>query len=62
MAAITQVSQVTEQTFDRDLSLRIDAIVRAIGEVQAWPDSAARRMCLLVLHNRLRKLEGDVPA
>ena len=58
--AISQVSQTT-QTFDRALSLRLDAILKAISDVQAWPEGEARRACLAVLEARRRELEGQVP-
>ena len=60
MAAVSQVSQTT-QTFDRALSLRLDAILKAIGDVQAWPDGEARRACLAVLTARRRELGRQVP-
>ena len=59
--AISQVSQTT-QTFDRALSLRLDAIIKAISDVQAWPDGEMKRACLGVLKARLRQLERQVPA
>ena len=59
--AISQVSQTT-QTFDRALSLRLDAILAAISDVQAWPDGEMKRACLGVLKARLRQLERQVPA
>jgi len=60
MTAISQVSQ-TKQLFDRDLSLHIDAILKAIGTVQAWPDGNAKQACLAVLETRRRELLRDVP-
>ena len=59
--AVSQVSQTT-QTFDRALSLRLDAILKAISDVQAWPDGEMKRACLGVLRRRLRQLERQVPA
>ncbi len=50
------------QPFDRALSLRIDAIVKALDDVRAWPDSAAKRKCMAVLSARLRQLEARVTA
>ena len=58
--AVSQVSQTT-QTFDRALSLRLDAILKAISDVQAWPDGEMKRACLGVLKARLRELEGQIP-
>ena len=58
--AVSQVSQ-TKQLFDRDLSLHIDAILKAIGTVQAWPDGKAKWACLVVLEARRRELLKDVP-
>lgn len=58
---VSQVSQTT-QTFDRALSLRLDAILAAISDVQAWPDGEMKRACLGVLKARLRQLERQVPA
>ena len=60
MAALSQVSQMTEQTFDRALSLRLDAILKAIADVQAWPESAVKRACLGVLLRRLQQLEAQI--
>lgn len=48
--------------FDAALSLRIDAIVKAMDDVRAWPDSAAKRECMAVLSSRLRQLEAQVTA
>ena len=61
MAAVSQITQTT-QTFDRGLSLRLDAIFKAISDVQAWPDGEMKRACLGVLKARLRQLERQVPA
>jgi len=60
MTAISQVSQ-TETTFDRALSLRIDAIIKALDTVTAWPESTAKRMCMDVLQARRRELEKAMP-
>ena len=57
---VSQVSQTT-QTFDRALSLRLDAILAAISDVQAWPEGEMKRACLGVLRRRLQQLEGQVP-
>lgn len=48
--------------FDAALSLRIDAVVKAIDDVGAWPDSRVKRACLGVLYARLRQLEAQVTA
>ena len=58
--AVSQVSQTT-RTFDRALSLRLDAILKAISDVQAWPEGKMKRACLGVLYRRLRQLERQVP-
>ena len=47
-------------TFDTDLSLRIDVIQRAIDTVQAWPDSTLKHDALTVLRNRLGRLLAGV--
>ena len=60
MTAVSQVSQT--QTFDRALSLHLDAVLAAIDKVQAWPEGKARRACLAVLEARRRELERQVPA
>ena len=60
MTAVSQVSQT--QTFDRALSLHLDAVLAAIDKVQAWPEGEARRACLAVLEARRRELERQVPA
>ena len=65
MTAISQVSQTTAQAqpaFDRDLSLRIDAMVKAVDAVTAWPEGEARRECMAVLDARLAQLKARVPA
>ena len=61
MAAVSQITQTT-QTFDRGLSLRLDAIIKAISDVQAWPEGEMKRACLGVLYRRLQQLERQVPA
>ena len=60
MAAVSQITQTT-QTFDRSLSLRLDAILKAISDAQAWPEGEARRACLAVLEARRRELEAQIP-
>lgn len=48
--------------FDAELSRRIDVYIDAIDKVQAWPDSAVKRLCMAILDKRLRKLLKRVPA
>ena len=49
-------------TFDAELSRRIDVYLDAIDKVRAWPDSAAKRLCMAVLDKALRKLLKRVAA
>jgi hypothetical protein len=64
MEQLSQLSQTQAQAqpFDRDLSLRIDAVLKAIDDVRAWPPGEMRRACLGVLYARLRQLEAQVMA
>lgn len=48
--------------FDRNLSLRIDALHKAIDIASSWAPSATRRHVLVVLYRRLHRLERSVPA
>ena len=51
-----------QRRFDRSLSLRIDAIQKAIDTAKSWAPSDTKRAALSVLYARLRRLEKRVPA
>jgi hypothetical protein len=46
----------------RSLSLRIDAIHKAIDQAQSWPESETKRAALRVLRKRLSQLHRRVTA
>ncbi len=52
---------MTRHHFDRNLSLRIDAIIAAIQAAEAWPDGVTKQLVLAVLRARLAVLERQVP-
>lgn len=47
-------------TFNRRLSLRIDAIQHAIDTVQAWPDGSTKRTALGVLRRVMGELQRGI--
>ena len=49
-------------TFDRALSLRIDAILHGLDTVDGWPDGKLKTAARNVLLKRLQELEREVPA
>lgn len=44
-----------------NLSRQVDAIQKAIDDVQAWDDSATKQHALRVLRKRMRQLHRQVP-
>ena len=46
----------------RSLSLRIDALNKAIDTAQSWPDSETKRAALRALRKRLSQLHRRVKA